>query len=59
MTKFSVWNIEIMMILLKEWGNPEKDMDFLNEEFEFRHVNCYLYVNGIFIVYIESSYFDM
>lgn len=40
-------------------GNPEKDMDFLNEKLEFRHVNCYLYVNGIFIVYIENSYFDI
>lgn len=59
MTKFSVWNIEMMMIPLKKFGNPEKGMDFLNKELEFRHVNCYLYVNGIFIIFIENSYFDM
>lgn len=45
-----------MMISLKEMGKSEKGSYFLIEELDLRHINSYLYINGVFIVYIENSY---
>lgn len=45
-----------MMISSKEMGKSEKGSYFLIEELDLRHINSYLYINGVFIVYIENSY---
>lgn len=59
MTKVSSLDYGNNDTIEKNGGNPEKGTEFERKRNYFRYINCYLFVNGIFVVYIENSYFDL